>query len=119
MRNNRSLIAVFVAAMALAPGAALAWQKARPEAGTWDGRWTGSWGGGSPTAVVIRDNRVIAYLYNGAMNPVSVSHVTANEIVYDSTSRDAVVTMTRTGPNNAHAVIKSLMGSGSTDLVRQ
>ena len=119
MRTSHNLIAVCMLAVALTPGAASALQKGRPEAGSWDGRWTGSWGGGLPTAVIIKDNRVVAYLYNGAMNPVSVSHVTSKEIVYDSTSKDAVVTMTRTGPNNAHAVIKSWMGSGATDLVRQ
>lgn len=119
MRKTRVLITAFALALALAPAAAPALQRARSDEGSWDGRWTGAWGGSSPTAVIIRDNRVVAYEYNGAMNPVSVSHVTTKEIVYDSSSRDAVVTMTRTGPNNARATIKSLLGTGTAELVRQ
>jgi hypothetical protein len=119
MRKNHRLIAVFVAGLALAPGAALASQRASGDAGSWDGRWTGAWGGHSPTAVIIKGNRVVAYEYNGALNPVPESHVRGKEVVYDSSSRDAVVTLIRVGPNVAHATIKSLMGTGTADLVRK
>ncbi len=119
MRKNHHLIAVFAAVLAVAPGAALASQRTSGEAGSWDGRWTGAWGGSSPTAVIIRDNRVVAYEYNGALNPVAESRVRGKEVVYDSSSRDAVVTLIRTGPNNAHATIKSLMGTGTAELVRK
>ena len=119
MRKTHHLIAVFAAALAFPPGAALASQSASGSAGSWDGRWAGAWGGSSPTAVIIRDGRVVAYEYNGALNPVSASHVLGKEVVYDSSSRDAEVTLIRTGPNNAHATIKSLMGTGTAELVRK
>lgn len=119
MRTNQKLIVVFATALALAPGAALARPHTPRDAATWDGRWTGAWGGDQPTAVIVKDNRVVAYEYNGAMNPVAESRVTAKQIVYDSRSRDAVVTVIRTGPNQARATIKSFMGSGTAKLVRQ
>ena len=119
MRMNHKLIAVFALALAATPGAALARQHTNADGASWDGRWAGAWGGSQPTAIIVRDNRVVGYEYNGALNPVSESRVTANQIVYDNNKRDAEVTLIRTGPNNARATIKSFMGSGTAQLVRQ
>jgi hypothetical protein len=84
----------------------------------WDGRWAGAWGGNDPCAVIVKGNRVVAYEYAGATNPVSKSHVTAKRIVYEG-DPGVVVTLTRTGPNKAHATIKAPQGSGTAELVRK
>ena len=86
-------------------------------ASSWDGRWAGAWGGNDPTAVIIKGNRVVAYEYGGATNPVQHSKATGNRIVYGEA--DIVVTLTRTGPNTARATIKSGQGSGTAELTRK
>ena len=121
MKVNGKLTAVFALALALAPVAASArhgvHHHAGSKAGSWDGRWAGAWGGNDPTAVIVKGNRVVAYEYGGATNPVSHSHVTARRIVYGE--NNIVVTLTRTGPNKAHATIKSSQGAGTAEMVRQ
>ncbi len=123
MGINRTLAAAFALALGFAPAAASArhWTHAahhhHHRAGSWDGRWAGAWGGNDPTAVIIKGNRVVAYEYGGATNPVGWSRVTARRISYGESN--IVVTMTRTGPNSAHATIKTGQGKGTAELVRR
>ena len=84
--------------------------------GSWDGRWVGAWGGSRPTAQIVRGGRLVAYEYEGQTFPVSDSRVTPSRIVY---GKDVVVTLTRTGPNKAHATIKTSQGEGTAELTRQ
>ena len=125
----RNLAAAFALGLALAPGLVLAPAAASARhgmraahghhhrGGSWDGRWAGAWGGNDPTAIIVKGNRVVAYVYAGSTNPVARSHVTAKRIVYGE--NNIVVTMTRTGPNTAHATIKTGQGNGTAELTRQ
>jgi hypothetical protein len=118
----RNLTAAFALALAFAPAAASARHythavRHHAHARSWDGRWAGAWGGNDPTAIIVKGNRVVAYVYGGATNPVSSSRVTAKRIVYGE--NNIVVTMTRTGPNTAHATIKTSQGNGVAELTRQ
>jgi hypothetical protein len=119
MGITRRHIAVFALALALAPGvASAAKHRGHSSNGSWNGRWAGAWGGSDPTAVIVKGNRVVAYEYGGATNPVAKSHVTAKKIVYDGDG-GVVVTLTRTGANTAHATINSSQGNGTAELVRK
>jgi len=89
----------------------------RHSSASWDGRWAGAWGGNDPTAVIIKDDRVVAYEYGGSTNSVEHSKTMGNRIVYGEA--DIVVTLTRTGPNSAHATIKSGQGTATAELVRK
>jgi hypothetical protein len=89
----------------------------RPAQGSWDGRWVGAWGGSQPTAQIVKGGKLVAYEYNGQTFPVATSQVTPTEIVYGK--EDVVVTLTRTGPNTAHATIKTSQGAGTAELTRQ
>jgi len=82
--------------------------------GSWDGHWVGAWGGNDPTAINIRGGRVVSYEYGGATNPVEWSKVSASRISYGE--NNIVVTLTRTGPNKAHATIKTGQGDGVAEL---
>jgi len=84
--------------------------------GSWDGRWVGAWGGSRPTVQIVKDGKLVAYEFDGQTFPVATSRVTSTEIVY---GEDVVVTLTRTGPNTAHATIKTSQGSGTAELTRQ
>ena len=84
---------------------------------SWDGRWTGAWGGYNATAVVVADGRVVSYEYGGQTKPVTKSRVTPQQIIYEGLN--SVVTMTRTGPNTAHATIHTFMGDGTAELERR
>ena len=84
---------------------------------SWDGRWVGAWGGSQPTAQIVKGGKLVAYEYNGQTFPVATSRVTPREIVY--TNKDVVVTLTRTGPNTAHATIKASQGEAMAELTRQ
>lgn len=123
MGINRKLAAAFALALAFAPAAASARHYTHAMrhhhhiVGSWDGRWAGAWGGNDPTAINIRGGRVVSYEYGGATNPVGWSHVTAHRISYGESN--IVVTMTRTGPNTAHATIKTGQGNGTAELRRQ
>jgi len=86
-------------------------------ASSWDGRWAGAWGGNDPTAINIHGGRVVSYEYGGATTPVHSSRVSAKRISYGE--KDVSVTVTRTGPNTAHATIKTSQGNGEADLTRQ
>ena len=74
----------------------------------------GAWGGNDPTAINIRGGRVVSYEYGGATNPVEWSKVSASRISYGE--NNIVVTLTRTGPNKAHATIKTGQGDGVAEL---
>jgi hypothetical protein len=84
--------------------------------GSWDGRWVGAWGGSRPTVQIVEGGKLVAYEYNGQTYPVATSHVTPTTIEY---GEDVVVTLKRTGPNTAHATIKTSQGSGTAELTRQ
>ena len=84
--------------------------------GSWDGRWVGAWGGSRPTAQIVRGGKLVAYEFDGQTFPVAASRVTPKRIVYGT---DVVVTITRTGPNTAHATIKTAQGEGTAELTRQ
>ena len=84
--------------------------------GSWDGRWVGAWGGSQPTAQIVKGGKLVAYEFGGKTFPVATSHVTPTEIIY---GQDVVVTLTRTGPNTAHATIKTSQGGGTAELTRQ
>ena len=88
----------------------------RAASGGWDGTWSGAWGGSDPTAITVSGNRVVSYQYGGATTPVASSKVTPKKIVYGES--DIVVTVTRTGPNSAHATIHSSRGDGTAELTR-
>ena len=123
MGMYRNLAAGFALALAFAPAAASARHGMHAthghhyRAASWDGRWAGAWGGNDPTAIIVKGNRVVAYVYAGATNPVAQSHVTAKRIVYGE--NNIVVTVFRTGPNTAHATIKTGQGNGTAELRRQ
>jgi hypothetical protein len=111
-------VAALAVSMALAPGAeARARHSHHAVAGSWDGRWAGSWGGNDPTAVIVKGNKVVAYEYGGATNPVEWSKVSASHISYGESN--IVVTLTRTGANTAHATIKTGQGNGTAELIRK
>jgi hypothetical protein len=103
--------------MAAPADAATKHRKHAAHAGSWDGRWVGAWGGSQPTAQIIKGGKVVAFEYNGETHAVAHSHVTPTRIVYSH--QDAVVTMTRTGANTAHATLKSGQGDGTAELTRQ
>jgi hypothetical protein len=125
MGIDRKLIAALAFALALAPGAASARHRVyhhsyhhhASRSSSWDGRWAGAWGGNDPTAINVRGGRVVSYEYGGATNPVGWSRVTAKRVVYGESN--IVVTMTRTGPNTAHATIKTGQGNGTAELRRR
>jgi hypothetical protein len=88
----------------------------RAALGSWDGRWVGAWGGSQPTVQIVKGGKLVAYEFNGQTFPVASSQVTPSEIVY---GKEVVVTLTRTGPNTAHATIKTSQGDGTAELTRQ
>jgi hypothetical protein len=111
MTFDRRALFAFPLALWLAPSA-----DAGAGRGSWDGRWVGAWGGSRPTAQIVRGGKLVAYEYEGQTFPVAASHVTPTRIVYGA---DVVVTLTRTGPNTAHATIKTAQGEGTAELTRQ
>jgi hypothetical protein len=115
---RRVLIALPLALLIAAPVDAA--QNRRPKSGagqgSWDGRWVGAWGGSRPTAQIVKGGKLVAYEFDGQTYPVAASHVTSTRIVY---GKDVLVTMTRTGPNTAHATIKTSQGEGTAELTRQ
>jgi hypothetical protein len=115
---RRAFFALPLALLIAAPAEAAPKRHPKPEAGlgSWDGRWVGAWGGSRPTAQIVKGGKLVAYEFDGQTYPVARSHVTAKRIVY---GEDTVVTMTRTGPNTAHATIKSAQGDGTAELTRQ
>jgi hypothetical protein len=123
MNSPRFAVAVLAAALGLAPAAEAAHRlhahhhgAAHHGGGSWDGRWAGAWGGNDPTAVNIRGGRVVSYEYSGQTNPVEWSKVSPSRITYGESN--IVVTLTRTGPNTAHATIKTGQGNGTAELKR-
>ena len=117
--SRRTLFALPLALLIAAPADAAS-PKRHPVTGagqsSWDGRWVGAWGGTRPTAQIVKGGKLVAYEFDGKTFPVATSHVTPMEIVYGD---DVVVTLTRTGPNTAHATIKTSQGSGTAELTRQ
>jgi hypothetical protein len=115
---RRTLFALPLALLIAAPAAAAPkhYHKTGAGQGSWDGRWVGAWGGSRPTAQIVKGGKLVAYEFDGKTYPVATSHVTPTEIVY---GQDVVVTLTRTGPNTAHATIKSSQGEGTAELTRQ
>ena len=115
---RRVVFALPLALLIAAPadGAPKRHQKTGAGQGSWDGRWVGAWGGSRPTAQIVKDGKLVAYEFDGQTFPVATSRVTSTQIVY---GEDVVVTLTRTGPNTAHATIKTSQGSGTAELTRQ
>jgi hypothetical protein len=123
MNIHRIAFAAACLSLALAPtGAAAAKHMMKSHRhhatmGSWDGRWSGAWGGNDPTAINIHGGRVVSYEYGGSTSPVHSSRVSATRVSYGE--NNIAVTMTRTGPNTAHATIKTSQGNGVADLTRQ
>lgn len=115
--DRRAFFAAPLAALIALPAQASKKRRKAAGHGGWDGRWVGAWGGSRPTAQIVKGGKVVAYEYNGQTFPVANSRVTAQQIVYNE--GDVVVTMTRTGPNTAHATIKTGQGDGAAELTRQ
>jgi hypothetical protein len=115
---RRVLFALPLASLIAAPafGAPKRHNETRASQGSWDGRWVGAWGGSRPTVQIVKGGKLVAYEFDGQTFPVAKSHVTPSQIVY---GEDVVVTLTRTGPNTAHATIKTSQGSGTAELTRQ
>ena len=115
---RRALFALPLALLIAAPADAAPKRHHKTVAGqsSWDGRWVGAWGGSRPTAQIVKGGKLVAYEFDGKSYPVATSHVTSTEIVY---GKDVVVTLTRTGPNTAHATIKTSQGEGTAELTRQ
>ena len=115
---RRALLALPLALLIAAPADSKPNSHRKPGAGqgSWEGRWVGAWGGSRPTAQIVKGGKLVAYEYGGQTYPVAASQVTPTKIVYGT---DVVVTLTRTGPNSAHATIKSSQGDGTAELTRQ
>ncbi len=113
---RRALFALPLALLIAAPADAAAKRHHKAGLSSWDGRWVGAWGGSRPTAQIVEGGQLVAYEYNGQTFPVASSHVTPTTIVYGD---DVVVTLTRTGPNTAHATIKTSQGDGTAELTRE
>lgn len=69
---------VFLAALVLAPTSLLAAD------GSWDGNWVGRWGGKSSASIRIKDNKVVAYYFNGNSQSIGATKVSGNKISFGS-----------------------------------
>lgn len=87
---------------------------------SWDGRWRGNWGGqaSEATSILIVNNKVVSYDYQGATTPVSSpSTVTPTTFSYQTNS--VTVVLNRTGATTATASLHSSMGDATAKLTKQ
>lgn len=76
-------------------------KKAVAQTMSWDGTWSGKWGGKSSGKVIIKNNKVTSYYFQGRPQTVGSTTVSGNTIRFGS---GYSVSMTMTGANSASAV---------------
>ncbi|WP_377291820.1 hypothetical protein [Rhizobium sp. SG2393] len=84
-------------------------------AGDWDGSWSGKWGGKSSALIKIKNDKVVAYYFNGAAQSAGTTKVKDKTLSFGS---DYSVALTRTGPKTASAFYKG-RGTAKATLTLQ
>lgn len=76
-------------------------KKTAVQTASWDGTWSGRWGGKSSGKVVVKNNKVTSYYFQGRPQAVGGTKVSGNTLRFGS---GYSVTMTMTGSNSASAI---------------
>ena len=107
MISRRILVTAFISALVSLPVSAAET--------TFDGTWSGKWGGKSSGTVRIKDNKVVAYYFQGSAQRVGGTKVSGNKLSFGS---GYSITMILNGKNSAQANYKG-NGTASATLVRK
>jgi hypothetical protein len=99
-RTATALVLIAASMVCNPPGAATAQTDS-----SWDGMWKGYWAQRLPATIEVRGGRVVDYFVNEADVHIISSHVDGANLLLQVPRGS--VTLTRTGPNSADALLVS------------
>ena len=107
MISRRVLVTAFISALVALPVSAAET--------TFDGTWSGKWGGKSSGTVRIKNNKVVAYYFQGNPQRIGGTKISGNKLSFGS---GYSITMILNGKNSAQANYSG-NGTASATLIRK